>query len=263
MSQAMSKRDAQFRRNRKNFSSMPGETTSATSKLQVRTTAKAHFSWQFESVLGTLGLGNDVRRGRDLDSRCCRRRNVELGEYAATGVERASEMLFSAPYLDETLAFVVRDHLREQSISWASIRDLGPFSLAIVNLPYYVDEVKIRAPALKLELVKTPEGIEDGLKKETLDAAVLSAERGSVLTLLYPKYTVVVPEPGIVKVPLPIPWPDAIKSGGNSSIPGSNSNEETVRSTRFIPLDSGRPRLQAPAVLVGHPQCAPLGGVKG
>jgi ABC-type amino acid transport substrate-binding protein len=30
----------------------------------------------------------------------------------------------------------------------------------------------------------------------------MPAESGSVLTLLYPKYTVVVPEPGIVKIPL-------------------------------------------------------------
>ena len=34
---------------------------------------------------------------------------------------------------------------------------------------------------------------------------MLPAERGSVLTLLYPKYTVVVPEPDIVKIPLAYP----------------------------------------------------------
>jgi predicted Zn-dependent protease len=34
------------------------------------------------------------------------------------------------------------------------------------------------------------------------DAVALPAERGSVLTLLYPKYTVVVAKPGIVKIPL-------------------------------------------------------------
>ena len=35
-----------------------------------------------------------------------------------------------------------------------------------------------------------------------LDVVALSAERGSFLTLLQPKYTVVVPEPDIVRVPL-------------------------------------------------------------
>jgi ABC-type amino acid transport substrate-binding protein len=33
----------------------------------------------------------------------------------------------------------------------------------------------------------------------------MPAESGSVLTLLYPKFTVVVPEPGVVKIPLAYP----------------------------------------------------------
>jgi len=130
-------------------------------------------------------------------------------DLAMTGMpvtpERAGEMLFSEPYLDETLAFVVKDHLREEFSSWANVRDLGVFSVAIPDLPYYIEQIKRRAPALKLELVDTLNQIEDGLKKGTFDAVVLAAERGSVLTLLYPKYTVVVPEPGIVKIPLAYP----------------------------------------------------------
>ena len=121
--------------------------------------------------------------------------------------ERASEMLFSEPYLDETLAFVVKDQLREEFSNWATIRDLGAFPVAILDLPYYIDRVKTRAPALKLQVVESIKQIEDGLKKGTFDAVVLPAERGSVLTLLYPKYTVVLPEPGIVKIPLAYPLP--------------------------------------------------------
>ena len=33
--------------------------------------------------------------------------------------ERANEMLFPVPYLDETLAFVVKDHLRDRFSTWA------------------------------------------------------------------------------------------------------------------------------------------------
>ena len=58
---------------------------------------------------------------------------------------------------------------------------------------------------LTLDLVETLNVIENGLKQATLDAVVLPAERGSVLTLLYPKYTVVVPEPDTVKIPLAYP----------------------------------------------------------
>lgn len=119
--------------------------------------------------------------------------------------ERAGEMLFSEPYMDETFAFVVKDHLRDRFSSWGNIRELGSFSVAMPNLPYYVDQIKRRAPTLKVDLVETLNVIENGLKQATLDATVLPAERGSVLTLLYPKYTVVVPEPDTVKVPLAYP----------------------------------------------------------
>ena len=132
-------------------------------------------------------------------------------DLAMTGMvvtpERAVEMLFSEPYLDETLAFVVKDQLREEFSSWATIRDLGAFPVTIPDSPYYIDRVKTRAPALKLQVVESIKQIEDGLKKGTFDAVVLPAERGSVLTLLYPKYTVVLPEPGIVKIPLAYPLP--------------------------------------------------------
>ena len=119
--------------------------------------------------------------------------------------ERAGEMLFSDPYLDETLAFVVKDHLRDQFSSWAEIRELGGFPVALPNLLYYIDQVKSRAPALKLAPLDSTNQIEDSLKRETFEAVVMPAESGSVMSLLYPKFTVVVPEPEIVKIPLAYP----------------------------------------------------------
>jgi Na+/H+-dicarboxylate symporter/ABC-type amino acid transport substrate-binding protein len=119
--------------------------------------------------------------------------------------ERASEMLFSEPYLNETLAFVVKDHLRDEFSSWGNIRDLGSILVKVPNVPYYIDQIKKRVPELKLELAESMAQIEAGMKQGTFDATVLPAESGSVLTLLYPKYTVVVPEPEIVKIPLAYP----------------------------------------------------------
>ncbi|HEX5604977.1 MAG TPA: cation:dicarboxylase symporter family transporter, partial [Candidatus Binatia bacterium] len=118
---------------------------------------------------------------------------------------RASQILFSEPYLDESLAFVIKDQLREDFSSWSAIRELGEFPVTIPELPYFIDSVKARAPALKLGVVNSMKRIEEGLKNATLDAVVLPAERGSVLSLLYPKYTVVVPQPDIVKIPLAYP----------------------------------------------------------
>ena len=119
--------------------------------------------------------------------------------------ERAVAMLFSEPYLDETFAFVVKDHLRSEFSSWESVRKLRGFKLAFFNRPYYVAEIRRRAPNLKLELLDTVEEIKSGLEHGTFDATALPAERGSVLTLLYPKFTVVVPQPGLIKIPLAYP----------------------------------------------------------
>jgi hypothetical protein len=69
--------------------------------------------------------------------------------------ERAGAMLFAEPYLDETLAFVVRDHLREQFSTWAEIRALRDFAVVVPNLPYYIEKLKTRAPELKLAVVDT------------------------------------------------------------------------------------------------------------
>lgn len=113
---------------------------------------------------------------------------------------RASQTLFSEPYLDETLGFVVKDHLREHFTSWASIRALGAIRVGIPNLPYYISVIRERAPALQLKVLELDENPLDA--RHGLDVVALSAERGSILTLLQPEFTVVVPEPDIVKVPL-------------------------------------------------------------
>jgi Na+/H+-dicarboxylate symporter/ABC-type amino acid transport substrate-binding protein len=127
-------------------------------------------------------------------------------DLAMTGIavtpDRAAGMVFSNPYVDETFAFVVKDHLREEFSSWANIRDLGAFTVASPDLPYFIAPVKARAPELKFQVVDTMKQIDDGMKEGKFGAIALPAERGSVLTLLNPKYTVVVPEPGTIKIPL-------------------------------------------------------------
>jgi Na+/H+-dicarboxylate symporter len=119
--------------------------------------------------------------------------------------ERAGAMLFSQPYLDETFAFVVKDHLREEFSRWPNIRSLGAFPVTILDAPYYIEALKARAPGLALQVVGSVKQIDNGLKDGGLDAVILPAERGAVFTLLYPKYTVVVPEPGVIKIPLAYP----------------------------------------------------------
>jgi Na+/H+-dicarboxylate symporter len=115
---------------------------------------------------------------------------------------RAATMMYSVPYLDETLAWVVRDHLRERFASWRTIRDIRGLRVAAPELPYYLQVVRERAPQLALEVL-SPDAPHDALT--AFDAFLYPAERGSVSTLLHPEFTVVVPEPDLIKVPLAYP----------------------------------------------------------
>ena len=122
----------------------------------------------------------------------------------AVTTRRASRVLFSSVYLDETMGLLVPDGERDQFSSWDQIRALGEITLLVPDIPYYIEKVRERAPRATVRvaqdaasLLTSPQG--------KFDAIVMPAERGSAWTLIYPQYTVVVPEPGTVKVPLAYP----------------------------------------------------------
>jgi Na+/H+-dicarboxylate symporter/ABC-type amino acid transport substrate-binding protein len=117
---------------------------------------------------------------------------------------RASRMLFSQPYLDETFALVVRDGDREAFSSWQAIRARPSTTIAVPDVPYYIDKIRQQLPGATLRVVQDAATI-FGPDAPVVDAVVMPAERGSAWTLLYPQYAVVVPEPGVVKVPLAYP----------------------------------------------------------
>jgi Na+/H+-dicarboxylate symporter len=117
---------------------------------------------------------------------------------------RASRVLFSSSYLDETLGLLVPDQARDRFSSWEQIRALGEITLLVPDVPYYIDKVRELAPRAKLQRFQDTPGV-FGKTVGAFDAIVLPAERGSAWTLLYPQYTVVVPEPGTVKLPLAYP----------------------------------------------------------
>ncbi len=118
----------------------------------------------------------------------CWRRAYRCGhDGISSDARRASQMLHSEPYLEETLAFVVKDQLREEFSSWANIRELGSFSVLIPALPYFIDVIRTRAPLLKLTVAASMMQIEQAIRNGTSDAVVLPAERGSVLSLALSK----------------------------------------------------------------------------
>ena len=131
--------------------------------------------------------------------------------------DRELGVLLSQPYLDETLGFVVLDHRRGEFSSWDSIRALGAVQIGVPDVPYYVDIIRNRLPEADIELITNLQDYLGTIWK--FEAVVLPAERGSVLTLLNPKYSVAVPEPGLIKIPLAYPiarrdrgWADLVNT---------------------------------------------------
>jgi Na+/H+-dicarboxylate symporter/ABC-type amino acid transport substrate-binding protein len=120
---------------------------------------------------------------------------------AAVTADRAVHVLFSVPYLDETVAFVALDHRRAQFSSWDSIRAGGPLRVGVLRAPYY--DAKIRAELPGADIIPI-DRLEDafGRREPPLDAFMVTAERGSAYTLLHPEYSVAVPMPRPLKVPL-------------------------------------------------------------
>ena len=117
--------------------------------------------------------------------------------------ERAAAFATSEPYLDETLAIVTQDYRRGSFQSWEAIRNMGAVRFGVQNLPYYVGTIQRLVPNARLEVItETTELIDPAAP---YDAYVLPAERGAVLTMLNPRFSVVIPEGASVKMPLAYP----------------------------------------------------------
>jgi len=119
--------------------------------------------------------------------------------------DRAREVLFSESYLDETMAFVVPDDQRERFASWDAIREQGALTIAVSDVPYYVRRLRELLPRAKIQVLEG--GIEQLFDRAAAhaDALALPAERGSAWTLMHPAYSVVVPAPAPIRVPLAYP----------------------------------------------------------
>jgi ABC-type amino acid transport substrate-binding protein len=118
--------------------------------------------------------------------------------------DSAVEMAFSTPYLEQTMAFLVKDHRRREFSSREAIRRLTAPRIGVLNIPYYIDALHHYLPHATLIILNTvTEFFEQ--HSEDLDAFLFVAEAGSAWTLLYPAYSVVVPQPDVFVIPLAYP----------------------------------------------------------
>jgi ABC-type amino acid transport substrate-binding protein len=120
---------------------------------------------------------------------------------AAVTADRALQVRYTTPYLDETLAFVVADYRRAEFASWDDIRARAPLRVGVPGASYYLRSIRAQVPSATLVVFDSVEKM-FAPADPPLDAMLLTAERGSAYTLLHPEYSVVVPKPQPLKVPL-------------------------------------------------------------
>jgi len=114
---------------------------------------------------------------------------------------RLQAMSLSQSYLDETLAFVVRDFRREQFSSRRAVKQQDELSVGIPASQYYRDMAARYLPNARIEELQSPR--EFFTKRSgDLDALFYSAERGASWSLIYPQFTVAVPQPDVVRAPV-------------------------------------------------------------
>ncbi len=120
--------------------------------------------------------------------------------------ERAIEVNFTAPYLNSTLALVVPDHDRGRFDTNEKLRAIEDMTLAAVNLPYYSRFVESHLSNVEVMPIDSPRDFflaEEG----AFDGLLFAAEAGSAWTLVYPRFTVVVPKPRTVTAPIALGLP--------------------------------------------------------
>ncbi|MCU4177193.1 cation:dicarboxylate symporter family transporter [Carboxylicivirga sp. N1Y90] len=116
-----------------------------------------------------------------------------------------SHYAFSKSYIDQTLAFMVPDHMRTQFSSRTTIKGLDSLRIGSAH-PYFANKLKHYLPKADIISLNSPrEYFKD--KHLTLDALLLSAEAGSAWTVIYPQFHVSIPRPDVIKVPCAYPLP--------------------------------------------------------
>ena len=109
--------------------------------------------------------------------------------------ERLTKANFSDPYMSITNALVVEDYRRHKLKTWRSVDEKRIIRLGVVG-EGRAKNAKHSLPNADIVLLETyREFFTDNPKG--VHALVISAEAGSAWTIIYPSYSVVVPEPHI------------------------------------------------------------------
>ncbi len=114
--------------------------------------------------------------------------------------DRYAYASFSHPYLDLTLAFIVRDHRRDFFAEIDHLQERDTLKIALVSSSYFKSKVKRLLPNAEIVFLEAAEDFFNG-GDQGADALLLTAEEGAAYAYRYPAYTVVAVKHGEIRTP--------------------------------------------------------------
>lgn len=115
-------------------------------------------------------------------------------------VDRILEFQFTRSYLDQTLAFLVPDHMASKFSHSQGLAKMDSLRIGVPDDPFILRMAQKLAPGATIETLDSPRPFLRGGRPD-LDAVLISAEAGSAWCLIYPSYSVAVPMPLVVQAP--------------------------------------------------------------
>ena len=117
----------------------------------------------------------------------------------------AAQSEFTQPYMQATLGVACRDHARKRWGTAEAIQKIRSATIAVAgNEAYFTRRIETLFPNLEIVSLDSTRSFYEGAHPE-IEALVMSAEAASAWSLLYPAFTVVVPKPHPVRIPVAYP----------------------------------------------------------
>jgi ABC-type amino acid transport substrate-binding protein len=113
---------------------------------------------------------------------------------------------FSRPLGDLTLAFVVPDPMRSRFSRWATIGNGAGLTVGVAATGHYEQLLAQRLPEARIVRLPSPRAF-FRRDRAGIDVFATAAENGSAWTLVYPRFSVAVPQPHPIAVPMAYPLP--------------------------------------------------------
>jgi Na+/H+-dicarboxylate symporter/ABC-type amino acid transport substrate-binding protein len=174
--------------------------------------------WAFSNQQGVITgfdieLAHFLARDLDVSLEIVRMSLDDANELLATGQvdivmsglasssDRLRRFRFAGSPLDLTLGFLVRDDLRKTFANLDSISAHTGLTIGIVQSdPAFRRQVAASLPNASIVDVDSPRAFLRGNRPD-IDTVLYSAEGGSAWTLIYPDYSIVVPQPIVARIP--------------------------------------------------------------